>query len=192
MTPWKADPEQCVVLVVDIQPTFMAAIEDANRVTRRSEFLLKIAKLVGVPVLASEQYPDRMGPTDRRITSLLPLGAAPHAKLCFSCGGCGQLMAALGQLKRKQVVLVGIETHICITLSALDLLRTGYEVFVCPDAVGARSMEMHKLGMERMRDSGVMPTHTETLAYEWLGSADHVRFREALEIVKAHAALDRV
>ena len=98
MTPWKADPEQCVILVVDIQPTFMAAIEDAERVRHRSEFLLKIAKLVGVPVLASEQYPERMGPTDRRIASLLPLGAAPHGKLCFSCAGCTDLMAALSHL----------------------------------------------------------------------------------------------
>jgi nicotinamidase-related amidase len=188
MAAWKADPDQCVLVVVDIQPKFMAAIHEAERVVNRSAFILKMAKLVGVPVLASEQYPDRMGATDARIASLLPLGGAPHGKMAFSCAGCAGIVNGLKEFRRKQVVLVGIEAHICVTLTALDLLREGYEVFVCPDAVSARSMEMHKLGMERMRDSGVMPTHTETLAYEWMGNADHPRFREALEIVKEHAA----
>ena len=187
MTPWKADPERGVVIVVDLQPTFLSAIHESDRVLNRSQFLLKMAKIVGVPVLASEQYPERMGPTDQRIASLLPFGAAPHGKMCFSCGGCAGVMDGLRNLKRKQVVLIGIETHICISLTALDLLRDGYEVFVCPDAVGARSLEMHKLGMERMRDSGVMPAHTESIAYEWMASAQHPRFREALQVVKDHA-----
>jgi nicotinamidase-related amidase len=189
MNPWKADPERGVVIVVDLQPTFLAPIHEADRVLNRSQFLLKMARLVGVPVLASEQYPDRMGGTDQRIASLLPLGGAPYAKQCFSCGGCSGLMESLRSLKRKQAVLVGIETHICVTLTALDLLREGFEVFVCPDAVSARTVEMHKLGMERMRDSGAMPAHTETIAYEWMGSADHPRFREALQVVKEHAAV---
>jgi nicotinamidase-related amidase len=188
MSPWKADPERCLVVVIDLQPTFLAPIHEAQRVLDRSRFLLKMARIVGVPVLASEQYPERMGPTDPSIASLLPLGVAPHAKQCFSCGGCAGLMDGLRTLKRKQAVLIGIETHICVTLTALDLLREGYEVFVCPDAVSARTLEMHKLGMERMRDSGVMPAHTETIAYEWMGSADHPRFREALQAVKEHAS----
>jgi nicotinamidase-related amidase len=183
----QADPDQAVLAVIDLQPKFMAGIHEVERVMSRSQFLLKVARLVGVPVLASEQYPERMGGTDARVTSLLPLGAAPHGKMCFSCGGCASWMDALRTLKRRQVVILGIETHICVTLTALDLLKGGFDVFVCPDAVGSRSLEMHKLGMERMRDSGVMPSHTETIAYEWMRSAEHPRFREALEIVKEHA-----
>jgi nicotinamidase-related amidase len=189
MALWRADSDRAVLLVVDVQPKFMAGIHEGDRVLNRTAFLLKIAKLVGVPVLASEQYPERMGATDSRIASLMPLGVFPYPKMRFSCAGCEGLMEALRALDRKQVVLVGIETHICVTLTAIDLLIAGYEVFVCPDAVSARTVEMHKLGMERMRDSGAMPAHTETLAYEWLSTAEHPRFREALEIVKEHAGL---
>jgi len=79
---------------------------------------------------------------------------------------------------------VGIETHICVTLTALDLLKNGYGVFVCPDAVSSRTIEQHKLGMERMRDSGAIASHTETLAYEWMGTAESPVFREVLRLVK--------
>ncbi|MBC8063562.1 MAG: isochorismatase family protein [Chlorobia bacterium] len=116
--------------------------------------------------------------------SLRPFVPSPYSKMAFSCWGAPGFQDALESQARSCVVLVGIETHICVTLTALDLLNNGYHVFVCPDAVSARSLEMHKLGMERMRDSGAMPTHTETLAYEWMGSADHPKFKDVLNLVK--------
>ncbi len=177
-------PEDTQLLIVDIQPKFMAGIEDGERVVLRSQFLARMANLLAIPVLASEQNVDRMGATDPR---LVPLIDANFAKMAFSCVGCPPLVDAMKTRNRAKVVLVGIETHICVTQTALDLQDLGYEVSVCPDAVGARSTDRHKLGMERMRDLGVAPIHTEALAYEWLKTAEHPKFREALALVKEFA-----
>jgi nicotinamidase-related amidase len=181
----KARSEDSVLIVVDEQPSFMQSIWEAERVLRRTEFLLKIARIVGVPTLATEQYPERMGGTNERLLPLLPV--APFGKMSFSCVGCSGLLAALHQTTRRQAILVGVETHICVSQTAVDLLNANYEVIVCPDAVSSRTVEMHKLGMERMRDSGVLPMHSEAAAYEWMGTADHPGFREALKVVKEYA-----
>src|SRR5579871_1885588 len=109
MIPIKARALDSVVLVIDEQPTFMSAIWENERVLRRSEFLLRAAELLSVPVLASEQYPDRMGGTN---PLLMPWLSRPIAKMSFSCVGCSAFMDALEATKRRQAILVGIETHI--------------------------------------------------------------------------------
>jgi len=140
--------EDALVVVVDIQPSFMAAIHEADRVVRRSRFLIQAATMLGVPFIATEQNPSRMGSLD---PTLLPLmSTAPISKMSFSCCGGTGFQDAVDFHERSSVILVGIETHICVTLTALDLVNNGYKVFVCPDAVSARTMEMHKLGMERI------------------------------------------
>jgi nicotinamidase-related amidase len=181
----KARASDSVLLVVDEQPTFMQSIWEADRVLRRTEFLLRIAAIMEVPIFATEQYPERMGSTNSKIAALLPKPA--FGKMSFSCAGCEPLLIELENTGRRQVILVGVETHICVSQSAADLVNAGYEVVVCPDAVSARTVEMHKLGMERMRDSGVLPMHTEAVAYEWLDTANHPKFRDALKLVKEFA-----
>jgi nicotinamidase-related amidase len=178
----KARSEDSVLVIVDIQPSFMKAIWEADRVLARAEFLLRVAQILGIPAIATEQYPERMGGTDPRLAPLL--AENPLGKMSFSCCGIDSFVDTLLELGRNQIILVGIETHICVSQTAVDLLNTGHEVIVCPDAVSARTVEMHKLGMERMRDSGVLPMHSESVAYEWIGSAAHPRFREALQVVK--------
>lgn len=177
-------PENSVLVVVDIQPKFMAAIHEAERVSARSLFLTKVAKILEIPILATEQNMDRMGPTEPAIAALVD---QTFGKMCFSCGGCTPFMEALAATGRKQAILVGIETHICVSQTALDLQAAGYDVVVCPDSLSARTQDRHKLGMERMRDAGIVPIHTEAVAYEWLQTAEHPRFREALAVVKEHA-----
>ncbi|HEY0866131.1 MAG TPA: isochorismatase family protein [Fimbriimonas sp.] len=173
--------QNSALVVVDLQPSFLKAVHEADRVLHRSIFLTRIANLMGIPVVATEQYPSRMGATDPRMVP--HLGAARIlGKMSFSCCGCPDFTGALGN--RHQIVLVGAETHICVCLTANDLLQRGYQVVVCPDAVSSRTLEMHKLGMERIRDAGAVPSHTETVAYEWLKTAEHAAFKEALGIVK--------
>jgi nicotinamidase-related amidase len=179
----KALAEASVLLVVDEQPAFMQSIWEADRVVRRTEFLLQVCSLLGVPSLATEQNRERMGGTNACL--LLHLQRPPFGKMAFSCCGSVEFTTALKETGRRQVVLVGVETHICVSQTAIDLLNDGFEVMVCPDAVSARSVEMHKIGMERMRDSGVLPIHSEAVVYEWLGSAEHPAFRDALKLVKA-------
>lgn len=96
-------------------------------------------------------------------------------------------MAELAATHRRSVVVVGVETHICVCGTVLDLIAAGYRVTVCPDAVSSRSLEAHKLGMERIRDVGGLPAHTESVVYEWLGGSTHPAFKSVLEIVKRHA-----
>ena len=183
MSAIKLDPTRSVLLVVDLQPTFLAGIHEAERVVARATFLARAAETLGVPVLATEQNPDRMGGSHPEIA---PHVGAPFPKMPFSCLGCEDLASALEFTGRRQAVLVGIESHICVGQTAQDLLAMGYEVAVCPDGISAGSLEAHKLGMERMRDAGVVPVHTEAVAYEWMGTADHFAFRRVLELVKKY------
>jgi nicotinamidase-related amidase len=180
----RLEPEKSVLVVIDIQEALLGAIHEIDRVVDRSAFLIRIAQLLEVPVIATEQNPGRMGGTEPRLAELV---GTPHSKMAFSACGCGDFMREVLSTGRTQAVLVGIETHICVSQTAHDLLDHGLEVVVCPDAVSARSLERHKLGMERVRDAGVVPAHTESVAYEWMRTADHPMFREALKIVKEHA-----
>ena len=177
----KLTPAESVLLVIDLQESFLKIIHESDRVLARSEFLCRVSKIFEVPVLASEQYPSRMGRTDPRFDGLLD---PVFGKMEFSAAANPEFMAALEKSGRRQVVIVGIETHICVSQTALDLLAKGYEVVVCPDAVSSSSQDRHKLGMERLRDAGVIPIHSEAVAYEWCHSADSPKFRELLAVVK--------
>lgn len=186
MAPLHCSVDDAILAVVDIQPSFMQGIHEIDRVVRRAGFLIDCAQLLEVPVVSTEQYPSRMGGMDPLIGERLR--ERPFSKMAFSCCGSLDFKNAIAATGRRTVVLVGIETHICVTLTALDLLTSGYRVFVCPEAVSARSVEMHKLGMERMRDSGAIASHTETLVYEWMATAENPKFRDVLALVKKAAS----
>jgi nicotinamidase-related amidase len=177
----KLSPSESVLLVIDLQESFLKIIHEADRVLARSEFLCRISKIFEIPVLASEQYPSRMGGTDARFDGLID---QVFGKMEFSAAANPEFLAALEATSRRQVVIVGIETHICVSQTALDLLAKGYEVVVCPDALSSSSQDRHKLGMERLRDAGVVPIHTEAVAYEWCHAADSPKFKVLLAVVK--------
>lgn len=120
------------------------------------------------------------------VEELSGVADATFGKMSFDAWGSAELRDAVRATGRTQVVLVGAETHICVSLTVISLLQEGFEVAVCPDAVGSRTMERHKLGMERIRDAGAVPVHTESVVYEWLGTAEHPEFRAILSLVKAH------
>lgn len=176
-------PDRSVLVLVDLQPKFMAAIHEADRVMNRSLFLAKVAKLLNIPVLGTVQNQARMGGLDEAFGEICP---NPFDKMTFSCTESAPFFTALEGLERSQVVLVGVETHICVSLTAHGLLGAGYQVVVCPDAVSSRTQDRHKLGTERIRDAGITPAHTEAVAYEWFRDAARPEFRAFLEIVKAH------
>ncbi len=182
----KFDPSQSVLVIIDVQPVLTKTIYEVDRVLSRITFLAKVAKLLGVPILATEQNPNRMGTTEARLLSLVDT-PKPFSKMAFSAMGCPEFVTAVNATGRKQFIIVGLETHICVTQTAHDLIENGYEVVVCPDGVSSRSLEQHKLGMERLRDAGVVPAHTESVAYEWLGTATHPLFKAFLAIVKEYA-----
>lgn len=178
----KLDATDSFVTVIDVQPTFLAGIWQRDQIVERTKFLIQCANLLGVPVLATEQYPERMGGTEPGVQELL--GEPPYSKMAFSCCGSEAYLEKAESLSRTQAVLVGIETHICVTQTALDLLENGYEVFLAVDAVSCRMEDAHKIGIKRLRDAGVEVCHTESVVYEWMQGADHEKFRDVLKIVK--------
>ncbi len=179
--------DQSVLVVIDVQPPFLNPIHLRDKLFQRVQFMVEMATLLKVRMLVTEQVPDKMGGTDERLLRMLPNGVHPIAKESFGCCECPDFIVEFKKLGLRQAILVGIETHICVSQTALGLTDLGIQTAVCPDAVSARSIEMHKLGMERMRDVGVAPIHTEAVAYEWLESANHEQFREAVKLVKRYA-----
>ena len=181
------DRTKDVLFLIDLQDPFINSIENGSAVLARAEFVVQSAQVLGVPVLSTEQVPEKLGSLCGSLKEIM--GNQPiYAKATFSSVGIREVQQRLQVLGRKNAVLVGVETHICVTQTGLDLLDEGFTVAVCPDAVGATSMEKHKLGMERLRDSGIMPVHTESLVYEWLGSSEHPSFRDVLKLVKKYAS----
>lgn len=178
--------DDSVVVVVDMQPTFLDGCWRSGEVLNRVKFLVEAANLVGVPVLVTEQYSERMGGTESSLAELI--GEQPLDKMSFSCCGIESFNLAIGGLGGRQPILVGIETHICVNQTAHHLVsQVQNEVIVCVDAVTARSEERHRIGMERIRGLGVTPAHTESIVYEWLGSASNPQFKDALKLVKKYA-----
>lgn len=182
-----ADRTDSALIVIDIQDTFLAPVEDRSRVIQRSRFLIEMANLLGVPILVTEQYPDRMGVTNAEILEVLPPGIARHGKLCFSSCGVESFQEEWERADKSQAVLVGIESHICVMQTAHDFLANEIEVFVCADAVSARTEQAHDVALKRLRHAGAVVTHTESVAYEWLKTAGSDEFKSALEIVRRYS-----
>jgi nicotinamidase-related amidase len=138
---------------------------------------------VGVPAIATEQYPRGLGPTDPAVAAALPEGTPLLDKTCFACGGDEAFRLALAAAERRQVVLAGMEAHVCVLQTAL-LLHGDYQVFVVEDAVCSRNPDHHRNAMERLRQAGVTVTNTESVLFEWLRDAAHAQFKAVSALVK--------
>jgi nicotinamidase-related amidase len=183
MTVSRPQPATDVLVVIDIQPAMMAAICEPDRVVGGAIFLARVARELGIPVLATVQNPDRLGALHPDVA---PWVDETVPKMAFSAMGDQAFREALAETGRRRAILVGVETHICVSQTALDLTEAGYDVLVCPDAVSARNDVRHTLGMERLRDAGIGPIHSEAVVYEWLQTAAHPKFRDVLAIVKGN------
>jgi len=165
---------------VDVQPSFLRVIHEAEMVVNRTRFLVKCAHLLGVPVVATEQYPERMGGSEPS----LGLSGVVVGKREFGCWANHDFRSAVVLSMRRQVVVVGIESHICVAQTCLEMSEAGFEVQLAVDAVSAREEDQHKVAVKRLRDAGVAVTHTESVVYEWMRSSAHPRFRDVVDVVK--------
>jgi len=175
-----------VLVLIDFQPSFMVDMRDRDSVLHRAKFLLDCARTLGVPVLVTEQYRDRMGSTDPVLRTLLD-GVPQIDKMAFSAMKSPEFVAQLESLGRRQVILCGIETHICVMQTCLHLLEQGYSVAVAHDAVTGRLPDATVAGFQRMRHAGATVAHSESVVYEWMESASHPLFRDVLKIVKQYS-----
>jgi nicotinamidase-related amidase len=172
------------LVVVDMQEPFLNAIHGRDALTANVALLVRAARTLGVPVLATVQYVQRMGGVVPAIAEALPDGYFPLDKLTFSCAEDPAFVKALKDIGRKQIVVCGVETHICVSQTAHDLLEAGCQVHVAADAVSSRTLEKHKLGMERIRDAGIKPCAAEAAVYEWLRAAGTPEFKAILALVR--------
>ncbi len=176
-----ADVDRSVLVIVDMQPKFLRVIDGQSKVLDRCQFLARCARSLEVPILFTEQNADRMGHTD---SALQAIEDKAIDKLCFSCWASETFQASFKALGRNQAVIVGIETPICIAQTALQLLDNGIQVVIGADATGARSAEAHAVALARMAAAGAVIATSDSIVYEWLGTAAHPRFRDVLQLMK--------
>jgi len=174
-----------LLVVVDVQERLFAAmdVERRDEMIRNIKTLCTTAMRLSLPVIVTEQYPRGLGHTLPELRTLLD-GAAPIAKTAFSCCGSPEFIGRLRALAVDQVVLTGVEAHVCVLLTALDLLAQGFRVSIVADAVCSRRREHHELGLIQARQAGAVVTATETLVFQLLGSADSDVFREISKLLR--------
>ncbi|MCY1289806.1 Isochorismatase family protein [compost metagenome] len=169
------DPQHSTLLIVDIQERLFPAIEGGEALLAHSLWLLQVAQRLGVPVLATEQYPKGLGPTLAALRERLGAPALVE-KIHFSAAAEPGLFAAPGG-ERRQFVVCGTEAHVCVLQTVLDLLGQGRQVFVVAEAVGSRRAGDKALALERMRQAGAAIVSREMVAFEWLQRAGTELFR---------------
>jgi nicotinamidase-related amidase len=168
--------ENSSLLVVDVQERLLPHIHGWQSLLDNVCWLVRVAKKAGVPTMLTEQYPRGLGHTSPQLLAELP-GCPVGEKLHFSCVSAGCLDPLPGS-ERRQVVVCGIESHVCVLQTVLELRWQGKEVFVVADAVGSRDPENRTLALERMRQHGVEIVSREMVAFEWLHVAGTTLFRE--------------
>jgi nicotinamidase-related amidase len=174
----------CVLLVIDVQDRLIDTIADHAAVVQNVKVLIKAAEVLGVPVLATEQ--EKLGETVPELKSIL--GGSPFRKLSFSCCGNPEFMSKLREVGKRTVIACGIETHICLVQTVLDLLKRRCRVLVVRDATSSHAMIDRETALERMKDAGAVITTTEAIIYELTEKAGTEEFRKILEIVKERRA----
>ena len=180
-SPEMMSADDTAMIVVDVQEKLIPLVPNASRIVWNIERLLDAAKALGVPCFGTEQYPKGLGPTVEPLASRL---AEMHEKLAFSCTACRELVRQLEQREIIRVLLVGIETHVCVQQTALDLLAAGFRVYVAADAVGSRFAVDYEYSLRRMETTGVVLTTTEAAMFEWCEVAGTPEFKEVSQLVR--------
>ena len=177
--PGKLDPERTTLIVVDVQEGFRRAVPDFERVAKAAVTLIEGAGVLGVPLVLTEQYPKGLGATAPEVAAHLPDGVEPLEKVVFSAAGA----EGFGLEGRDQALICGIETHVCVNQTALDLLGSGLEVQIAEDAVASRSDENKRIGLEKMERAGAVLTSVETALFELLGRAGTDEFKQVQKLI---------
>ena len=178
-------PEQCALVVIDIQEKLLPPIFQKEQLVRNSQLLIRAAGILKIPALVSTQYAKGLGGTVPEIASLLA-GTEPVDKTLFSCFASDAFCSLLKRLpgSRNTLLLCGMESHICVTQTALGALREGYLVHVASDAVSSRTEWNWKIGLDRMHGAGAVISSTEMMIYELMRSSSSPAFKELLSHLK--------
>jgi nicotinamidase-related amidase len=174
------------LLIIDIQERLASAMpaDVLEKIIKNNNVLLTAASELNIPVIHSEQYPKGLGNTVAAITEHLPKKSHAITKTSFSCANADGFNNFLAKQKRQQIIITGIESHICVLQSAIDLQHQGYTVYVVEDAICSRKKLNHMNAIERLRQSGIIISTVESVLFEWLRDAQHTSFKYISALIK--------
>jgi len=176
--------KSCLLLIVDIQEKLFNVMSDPERIEKRIHLMIELSKCFEIPVLLTEQYPQGLGPTIQSIRNGLPR-YQPFEKTSFSIWGDAGIREKLKFHASRKIVLTGIESHICVLQSCLDLLGAGYAVWIPYDAVDSRNREDCRIGLNLMERAGAVISGCETIAFQLLKKSGTPEFKHISKIIKA-------
>jgi nicotinamidase-related amidase len=176
--------DNTILVVIDVQGKLAEIMHDKENLFANLERIIKGVQVLNIPIIWTEQVPEKLGPTLPQFAKLLAGSSKPISKSSFSCCGVAPFTTALKSSGRKQILIAGIETHVCVYQTTLDLLADGYEVQIVSDAVSSRTPENRHIGLTRMKDAGASLTSTEMALFELLRVAEGPQFKQIAKIVK--------
>ncbi len=182
--PRMLERNQSALVVIDMQEAYRGKTVEHERMVRGVRRLIEAAKVVGVPILATEQYPKGLGHLMPEVAEGLPPGQAVIDKLSLSCCGEPRFAQSLGELQRAQVVVCGIEAHACVNQTVHDLLDRGFQVHLPYDATSSRFAHDYRAGWDKMVGSGAVPSSVEMACLEWVRSAATPEFKAIQKLLK--------
>jgi nicotinamidase-related amidase len=175
-----------VLIVIDVQEKLTPVIDGHEEIARNIERLVRGCKILDVPALLTEQYVRGLGPTIPSIKQAFEetFGYEPIEKNCFSGYGCAEFVTALRLLQKKQAIVAGVETHVCVYQTVMDLMANGYQVTIAADAIGSRSASNKDVALRRMVAEGAKLSSTEMALFEMLVESGTDEFRAIAKLVK--------
>lgn len=174
------------LLVIDVQEKLMPVIDGADDVIRNVERLVRGAKVLDLPALLTEQYVKGLGATVEPVRRAFEEHGAyePIEKSCFSGYGCAEFLTAMRNLHRRQAIVAGVETHVCVYQTVADLLANGYDVTIVADAVSSRTPSNREIGLRRMQNDGAKLSSTEMVLFELTVNSGTDEFREIARLIR--------
>ena len=178
------DARRAALAVIDVQEAFRPHIPDFAELAARCALVAHAARLLGLTVVVTEQYPKGLGRTAGEVAAVLPEGFEPVEKTAFSSCGAQEFVARLEAAGARQVLLCGIEAHVCVNQTAHDLLARGYQVHLLSDCISSRTAENRQTGLDKMLRSGALPSSTELALFELMRDARHEQFKAIQRLIK--------
>jgi nicotinamidase-related amidase len=178
------DLGRTALAVIDVQESFRPHMKDFAQLAARVALVVNAAQLLGVPVVVTEQYPKGLGHTAAEVRAALPEDFEPVEKTAFSSCGAGAFVSRLEAAGARQILLCGIEAHVCVNQTAHDLLALGLQVHVLTDCVSSRAERNRQVGLEKMFRSGALPSSTELALFELMRDARHEQFKAIQKLIK--------
>ncbi|MDR2036395.1 MAG: hydrolase [Bacteroidales bacterium] len=179
----RIDKEKSIGLIVDVQERLIPVIHDHEKIIRNIQILVRGLKILGVPLLWMEQYRKGLGETVESLRKLLD-PVHPIEKVCFSCCDHPAFMENLALNNKQYVIMAGVESHICVMQTAIDLIYSGYTPVIIEDCISSRTPENRRIGIKRMRDEGAVTGSVESILFELCREAGTDTFKEISKLVK--------